>query len=118
MGYYLGHILQPTEGIKVRRVGMGWSTLAWYGAKVWEHPLPSPLSPAGGMGGGSWRLGPWGESHQLRLSLEAVRMCLGRGSRAKSGLPKTRWEAEVGRGKGHSFSLPSPYISPVPGSLL
>lgn len=27
-------------------------------------------------------------------------------------------EAEVGRGKAHSFSLPSPHLSPVPGSLL
>lgn len=67
-------------------------TLAWGGAEFWK-PL-APLLPhyhlleeLGGLG--TRPLGREPSAHQLGLSLEAVRMCLGRGSRAKSGLPKT-----------------------------
>lgn len=123
MGPYLGHFLQPTEGIKGRKGGRGQDglvTLAWGGTKSLEASLPLPTFPTitCWRNWGARRLGHWGGSHQLWLSLETVRMCLGRGSRAKSGLPKTWCKAEVGRGKGHSFSLPSPCLSPVPGSFL
>lgn len=118
MGPYLGHFLQPTEGVKVRKGGvrMGWSL--WLGVVQKSGIPPSFPTITCWRNWGAWRLGPWGGSHQLGLSLETVRRCLGRGSRAKSGLPKTWCKAEIGRGKGHSFSLPSPLLSPVPGSFL
>lgn len=76
MGPYLGHPLLSEE-IKVRKGGVrtGCSFLVWCGAKVRKHPtLPTVTCSPGNWG--AWGLGHWGGSHQLRLSLEAVKMCL------------------------------------------
>ena len=127
MGPYLGHFLQPTEGIKGRKGGRGQDglvTLAWGVQKVWEHPPPTFPTITCWRNWGAWRLGHWGGSHQLWLSLETVRMCLGRGSRAKSGLPKTWCKAEVGRGEGPliltslSLSQPCPRLLSLTNCLV
>ena len=91
--------------------------VAWCGAKAWKHPtLPSVTWPPPPGNWGAWGLGPWGGSHQLRLSLEAVRtgLVVG-GSRAKSGPLKTWWEAEVRRKATPShFPFPTSALSQAP----
>ena len=120
VGRYLGHLLLPTEGIKVRKGGVRMGCSLWLGAE--QKPGSTPTLPSvtcppprelGGLGtrplgrepsaqaeprGSQDGFGGWRLQSKVRASQDLV------GGRSKE--------------KGHSFSLPFPHLSPVPGSPL
>lgn len=101
--------LPTTAGIKGRKDGVRKRCSLWLGVEQKSggtHTAHCHLLP-GNWGSGTW---PLGREPSAQAEPRGSQDVLG-----GWGLPKTWWEAEVRR-KGHSFSLPFPQPSPVPGS--
>lgn len=108
-GSLSGHPFLPLQGFRVGRMGSG---RVAHSGLVWSKSLEAPTLPTATCSPGIGDLGtrPLGREPSAQAEPRGSQDVLG-----GWGLRKTWWEAEVRR-KGHSFSLPFPQPSPVPGS--